>query len=266
MTVQDKRAEISLSNKYLEDGSWDDSDTDLKDRQKKLELLQPILSSQDGLILDAGCGPGNYGIMLARKNEVVGIDISFKMASTAKERAEKGKAGFRPLVADLERLPFKNSSFDICFCGYTLHHFPDICTALGELVRVTKPEGKIVLLEPNGSNPGVRLSNILENLISRQLVKHGLDTPNETIHNHKCYVKALEQQGVTDIQITPHYFGGLPPLPCKSQKASFGLSMIRFVVHLRRLLYIFLAKALPRPFNGAELLITGTKKDPMASS
>ena len=259
MKLQDKQAEIALSEQYLADGSWEDYDSHLKARRKQLLLLQPFLS-QNQLVLDAGCGPGTYGIILAEKNDVVGVDLSSKIASTSKQRASEGNVRFWPLVGDLDRLPFKKSSFDICFCGFTLHHFPNTCDAIGELIRVTKPGGIIALLEPNGSNPGVRFSNIVENLISRQLVKYGLETPNETIHNHRHYVKALEQQGVANICVTPHYFGGLPPLPRKSQKGGLGLSIVYFVVNLRRLVYILMVKILPQPLNGAALLITGTKK------
>jgi SAM-dependent methyltransferase len=188
MKVQDKKAEIWLTEREIEEGAWEDSELQYRGRMKQLQLLQPVLS-QDQLILDAGCGPGNYGIILANKNEVIGVDICSKATQTARERANKGKVRFWPIVGDLETLPFSNHSFDTCFCAYTLHHFPDIRNVVRELVRVTKPEGNIVLFEPNGSDLGVKVSKSLENLIGSWLVKSGLDTPNETIHKPKYYVE-----------------------------------------------------------------------------
>ena len=259
MKVQDKQAEIALSEKYLADGSWEDCDSNLKARRRLLRLLQPFLS-QNQLVLDAGCGPGTYGIILAEKNDVVGVDLSSKIASAAKQRANEGNARFWPLVGDLERLPFRDNSFDVCLCIYTLHHLPDIYVAVSELVRVAKTEGRIAILDVNGSNPGVRLSSIMENLIRRHLVKRGLDTPNETIHGHRYYINTMDQLGIINIRSEYHCVGGIPPLPRKSKKQDVGLSIIYFIVHLRRLLYILMAKLFPDPIGGSSLLITGTKK------
>ncbi len=258
MKAQDKTAEINLSEKYFEDGSWTDSDTNLKARAKQLEMLKPILPGNQ-LILDAGCGPGNYGIMLAAENDVIGVDISSQMTAMANERADKNKVRFRAIVGDLEHLPFTDNYFDLCFCGFTLHHFPDINVALEELVRVTKNNGRIVAIEPNGSNPGVKFSSIMERIVNKQLANRGLDTPNESIHGRKYYIKAFEQRGLADIQVIPHYFGGLPPLPSKSEDSSLFQSAIRTVIYMRRLFYLLLAKILPRPINGADLMIIARK-------
>ncbi len=257
---QNKQAEINLSERELIEGTWEDSDLQREDRRKQLELLQPILS-QSQLILDAGCGPGTYGLILAQQgNKVVGIDISPKTVGVAKNRADEASVSFLPIAGDLERLPFKDSSFDMCFCGYTLHHFPDIGITVTELARALKPGGRIVVAEPNGSSPAVRLSNALENLLQGWLVRLGVDTPNEALHNHRVYVKALEQSGITDIKVDSCYFGGLPPLPKKSKKASsLSLSLIHILARLRRFFFIIAARVLPRPLNGSDLLITGTK-------
>lgn len=259
MKVQDKQAEIDLTEREIEEGAYLGSDLRDKARRKNLQLLQAILSHNQ-LVLDAGCGPGNYAISLAEKNEIAGIDISCKVVGMAKERANKKNAMFHPFVGDLERLPFRDNSFDVCLCIYTLHHFPNIYGAVSELVRVAKNEGRIAILDVNGSNPGVRLSKIMENLIRRHLVRRGLDTPNETFYGHKYYINTLDQLGIIDIRTEYHCVGGMPPLPRKSQKQDVGLSIIYFVVHLRRLMYILMAKLFPDPIGGSSLLITGTKK------
>ena len=257
--MQDKQAEINLTEREIEEGAYLGSDLRDKARRKNLQLLQAILSDNQ-LVLDAGCGPGNYAISLAEKNEIAGIDISSKVVGMAKERANKKNAMFHPFVGDLERLPFRDNSFDVCLCIYTLHHLPDIYGAVSELVRVAKTEGRIAILDVNGSNPGVRLSNIMENLIRRHLVKRWLDTPNETIHGHRYYINTLDQLGIIDIRSEYHCVGGMPPLPRKSKKQDVGLSIIYFIVHLRRLVYILMAKLFPDPIGGSSLLITGTKK------
>jgi SAM-dependent methyltransferase len=251
MRLQEKRAEIDLVEKGLEQGGWEGSKAQAT-RRKQLGLLRPILS--DGLlILDAGCGPGTYGIIFGESNDVIGIDISRKATEVAREKARESGAKLCPLVGDLEKLPFRASSFDVCFFGYTLHHFPDVHAPLAEAARVLKPGGKVVLLEPNGSNPGVKLSGKLENLVRGALAESGLDSPNETLHGLNCYINALRQEGIVDTLVKSHYSGGLPPLPRKCPK------LIVILVHLRRLLYAFLSRVLPSPTNGADLLVIGTK-------
>ena len=235
-------------------------------RRQHLELLQ-LIPSQGRLILDAGCGPGTYGIMLAQDgNEVIGVEISPQATEVAKERASQKGAAFSPVVSDLERLPFRDNNFDICFCGWILHHFPDMDTAVSEFSRVLKSGGKIALAEPNESNIAVRFSRFVEGLplLRGWVLRAGWDTPNRTIHRYSDYIKVLERHGLTDIEVSSCFPGGLPPLPARPQKwrlSSLGLLLIHILVRLRRLLFIIADKVLPRPLNGADLLITGTKKE-----
>jgi len=261
MKRQDKKAEIVLGHRAPDEG-WLEDPSVYTYKRTHLELLQ-LTPLQGQFVLDAGCGPGTYGIILAQQgNKVIGIDISPEEVAAAKERSKQKGVDFSPIVGDLENLPFKDKSFDICFCGWTLHHFPDIDTAVAELVRVLKPGGKIALAEPNESNLAMRLSRFIENLAQKWVLKAGWDTPNRTIHKHNCYLKALEQQRFTDIKVSSCFPGGLPPLPIKGQRRELtflGSLLIHILFCLRRLLFTIAAKVLPRPLNGADLLITGIK-------
>ena len=264
MKGQDKEAEIRVGHGTLEE-EWLENPLVYYIKKNHLELLQ-LIPSQGQLILDAGCGPGTYGLMLAQEgNEVIGLEISSKAAGVAKERANEKKVNFLPVVGDLERLPFKDSSFDICFCGWVLHHFPDIRTAVAELSRVLKPGGKVALAEPNESNVAMRLSRFVEELpmLRRWVLSIGWDSPNRTFHRHEHYIEALERQGFTDIKFTSCFPGGLPALPIKSQGrrlGSLGLLLIQILYRLRHLLFTIAVKVLPRPLNGAHLLVIGAKR------
>jgi len=62
---------------------------------------------KEGMILDAGCGPGIYTALLFKRGaKVVGLDISEQMIDTARR-----KCGAPFVVANMERLPFKDKSF-----------------------------------------------------------------------------------------------------------------------------------------------------------
>ncbi len=260
--MQDKLAEINLAKCEFRHGSWEDSEAQCQARRKVLKLLMPT-PPQGLLILDAGCGPGTYGMILAQHgNEVIGVDMSSDAVRVARDRANEQNVRFVPIVGDLERLPFKNRSFDMCFCGYTLHHFPDISTTVTELARVLKTGGKVVLAEPNGSNPAVILSSIVENLLRGWLDRLALDTLNEVNHKTGVYTRALERQGFIHVKVSSCFSGGLPPLPNNSRKGNLnflGLLAIRMLTRLRRLIFAIQLKVLPQPLNGSDLLITGTK-------
>jgi SAM-dependent methyltransferase len=261
-SAQDKQAEIDFFEKELKEGVWTDSRLQKEVRQKQINLLKPFLS-RNQLILDAACGPGTYGIILALEgNSVIGVDISAEAVKVAKNRAKKEGCDFLPIAADLEKLPFKNDVFDICFFGYALHHFPDVSKPMLGILQTMKPASKVAILEPNGSNPFIVLSGCLENMARRLISNLGLDTSNETLYGVAAYTNLLLYNGFTNVKVLSHYFGGLPPFPQKSKKGilrSLSLSVIHFVVHLRRVLFLIANKIFPPPINGADLLIIGAK-------
>jgi ubiquinone/menaquinone biosynthesis C-methylase UbiE len=263
MITQNKEVEIMVGSQAPED-EWLDDTQAYRARNAHLELLglSPLRGRK---ILDAGCGPGTYGIMLAQAgNEVVGIEISPGSVQVANQRAEEKEVNFTARVGDLENLPLEDNSFDICFCGWVLHHFPDINAAVSELTRVLKPGGMIAMVEPNESNLLVRFSRFIENLplLRTWVLREGWDTPNRTINKHKKYVEALAHNGITDIKVSSCFPGGLPPLPPKPRKGFLmlvSLLSIKILVRTRRLLFSAAYKVLPRPLNGADLLIMGIK-------
>ncbi len=265
MSMQNKETEIMVGSGTPED-DWLEDTQAYRVRETHLELLG-LASLRGKRILDAGCGPGTYGIMLAQKgNEVTGVEISPAAVEVANQRAKQKGANFSAQVGDLEKLPFPDDYFDVCFCGWVLHHFPDINAAVSELVRVLKPSGKIAMAEPNESNLVVRFSRFIEDLplLRQWVLREGWDTPNRTINKHKTYLAALEKQGILNVTLSSCFPGGLPPLPPKSRKGVLNLISlvaIKVLVRTRRLIFAVAYRVLPRPLNGAELLITGTKKE-----
>jgi ubiquinone/menaquinone biosynthesis C-methylase UbiE len=264
MKTQDKRVEAIVGSGTPED-DWLENTQGYRVRKLHLDLLG--LSSLRGQkILDAGCGPGTYGLMLAQQgNEVVGVEISPGGVEVANQRAKGKGVDFSAQVGDLEKLPFEDSTFDVCFCGWVLHHFPDVNAAVSELARVLKPGGIIALAEPNESNLAVRFSRFIEDLpLLRTWVLHeGWDTPNRTINKHQQYVEALVKHGIAAIKVSSCFPGGLPPLPPKPSKGVkyfISLLSIKVLVRTRRLTFAVAYRVLPKPLNGADLLITGSKR------
>ncbi|MBN2383180.1 methyltransferase domain-containing protein [bacterium] len=114
-----------------------------------LELLDPQESDR---VLDAGMGPGIYSFAILQKHQVgqvVGIDLSEQFVAMARKRAaRKDYSNCEFKTADLEQLPFEEGSFDKIVCSGVLLLIPDQNKALKELLRVLRPGGKIVFVEP----------------------------------------------------------------------------------------------------------------------
>lgn len=90
-------------------------------------------------ILDAGCGNGIITEFLTAYNEVLGLDFSFSMLKMAERK------NFIPILGGASHLPFKNNAFD-CVLGIgLLQYVENEAEVVQEMVRVTKPQGTIIL-------------------------------------------------------------------------------------------------------------------------
>ena len=75
MKEQDKKAEI-VAGYGVPPDEWLENPSVYKIKRAHLELLN-LIPPNDSLILDCGCGPGTYGVILAQEGgKVIGIDIS----------------------------------------------------------------------------------------------------------------------------------------------------------------------------------------------
>jgi len=101
----------------------------------------------DERLLDVGCGSGGVARLLRpRVGEVVAVDVE---ASPDWEDAP----GLTFQVADAERLPFADASFDAIHSKDSLHHMDDPAAALAEYRRVLRPGGTLLVVEGNRFNP-----------------------------------------------------------------------------------------------------------------
>lgn len=104
-------------------------------------------------VLDYGCGHGMAAVVLARRGATVtAFDLSPGYVREAEERAAANGVSVRFVVADGERLPFADQSFDAVWGSAVLHHL-DLAKAGAELRRVLAPGGVAVFSEPWGGNP-----------------------------------------------------------------------------------------------------------------
>jgi ubiquinone/menaquinone biosynthesis C-methylase UbiE len=113
-----------------------------------LKPLREILwSYASGRILEAGAGTGLNIAFYPARARVTATDLSGAMLRRARERARELKKEIAFEEADLCELPFADRSFDTAVATFVFCSMPDPISCLREMGRVTKPGGRILLLD-----------------------------------------------------------------------------------------------------------------------
>lgn len=103
--------------------------------------------------LDVACGTGDMTALLARlvgpRGHVTGLDFSEGMLAVARRRLHRLGLAARVewVVGDALQLPFADGSFDLVTMGFALRNVADLDRALAEMARVTRPGGRVLVLE-----------------------------------------------------------------------------------------------------------------------
>ncbi len=106
-----------------------------------------------GRVLEVASGTGYpFSQELHRKGyQVYGVDI----AEALIRESVRLDPGIVVCVGDAERLPFAAHSFDAAFCFHSTFFFPDLSSALDEMIRVTKSGGTMLFDIQNAGHPSI---------------------------------------------------------------------------------------------------------------
>jgi SAM-dependent methyltransferase len=106
----------------------------------------------NGIILEAGCGPGAFINIIARNYtgcSVTGIDISEDRVAQANQKlGDLNNA--KAIKANIYDLPFPNDYFDFIYSRFLFEYLQEPVAAAKELYRVCKPGGKLLLQDLDG--------------------------------------------------------------------------------------------------------------------
>jgi ubiquinone/menaquinone biosynthesis C-methylase UbiE len=209
--VDDLRAlyEDRAAQQYAEAGRLPDPRIDRK-FARICALVREQLPCQ--AFLDAGCGDGRYLAALAVELPArrAGVDISERILETARHRVE---ADFRQ--GNLEAIPFADGEFDLVLCSQVIEHVLHPDTGVGELARVLRPTGTLIISTDNARNYVTRTINAPRTAAVRALglrgVRGRVESPAVS-YTHRAFRELLERGGFAVERVETFRFHLMWPL------------------------------------------------------
>jgi ubiquinone/menaquinone biosynthesis C-methylase UbiE len=176
----------------------------------KRALLEQLDLGRALAALDVGCGPGIDVAEMARLMpdgaHVSGVDISETMIDEARRRTASLGPQVSLRTGDAADLPYSDQAFDVCRAATVLQHVPDPARVIQEMARVTKPGGRVGVLEFDQEtafvdHPDTETTRIILDTFASAMVQGriGRQTP-----------RLLRAAGLTDVTVTPGVNLGSP--------------------------------------------------------
>lgn len=163
-------------------------------RSRLYDTLLTLGCNNNSSILEVGCGSGGDAVHVQKASKnIVGVDIS----NIALKRFTA--SGFKGILADVKKLPFRDDSFDYIMCSGLLHHLVgqgDLGVYLTEFVRITRQGGYVIALEPNLFNHSGLLMNIFNS------IRPGITglVPHERALSPLYLVKVFRKAGLEEVE------------------------------------------------------------------
>jgi ubiquinone/menaquinone biosynthesis C-methylase UbiE len=109
-------------------------------------------SKASGDTLEVALGTALNVPLYAPDVRLTGIDLSPEMLAIARKKVTESGRDVDIREGDAHELPFPDASFDTVLCTYSLCNIPDPARAIGEMKRVLRPGGRLILVDHIGSS------------------------------------------------------------------------------------------------------------------
>jgi SAM-dependent methyltransferase len=168
---------------------------------KKL-AIQRTRTGPGTTVLDVGCGFGLESLRLARAvtpgGSVTGVDASARFVAEAQRRAAAEGLTVTFVEGDAADLPFPDDAFDVTRAERVLVYLPDPDAALAEMVRVTRPGGRIAVITPDFDTNTIGVG---DRATTRAILAHEADTA--VVHGWlpRRLGPALRAVGAHDVEV-----------------------------------------------------------------
>ena len=172
--------------------------------------------------LDVCTGTGDFAVELAQvagaDGQVIGADFCEPMIRNGLEKVSHASGSpIRMMVANAEHLPYPDARFDVAVVGFGIRNVAHIEQAVGEMARVVKPGGRVVILEFNRPRPvwyklfvDFYLFHILPRLgglFSRQEAYTYLPESMKLFVSREELATIMQRVGLCEIQVRDLNFG-----------------------------------------------------------
>ncbi|MCI0684707.1 MAG: bifunctional demethylmenaquinone methyltransferase/2-methoxy-6-polyprenyl-1,4-benzoquinol methylase UbiE [Gemmataceae bacterium] len=191
-------------------------------RRRTTQLVPPKGAAP---ILDLCTGTGDLALAYDRaargQAPIVGADSCPEMLRLAEQKASRLRASgrIRFVEADAQLLPFADDEFQITTVAFGLRNVTDTDKGLAEMVRVTRPGGKVAILEfsqPRGRLFGGLYRFYFRNVLplvgqvisrSRDNAYRYLPASVQEFPDGDALAERLRRHGLTDVDFHPLTFG-----------------------------------------------------------
>src|SRR5262245_5462913 len=124
-----------------------DKEMSVWDRRLFGDSRQWACAQAVGNVLEVAVGTGLNLPFYREQVTVTGIDLSDRMLDIARARAADLGRGVTLQEGDAHALAFPDASFDTVVCTFGLCAIPDVDKAVDEMVRVLRPDGRLILVD-----------------------------------------------------------------------------------------------------------------------
>lgn len=173
-------------------------------------------------VLDLATGTADLALRIAQTHpdaQVIGLDPSVNMLSIGRDKARREEIDDRVKLVegDAQALPFDDDRFDGVTIAFGIRNVPDRGKALAEMARVTRPGGRVAILELSETRSG------LLGPLARFHVHHVVPTIGGLISGKKEYrylqksiadfpppeafAELMRESGLEVLEVTPLTFG-----------------------------------------------------------
>jgi SAM-dependent methyltransferase len=199
MTATAQTSDLDALKSRLK-ATWMDGNYDRFSRLMEasaVEFLDRLRVAPRAALLDVACGSGQLALIAARRGvNVTGVDIATNAILAARERAAAAKLDARFDEGDAEALPYPDASFDVVTSLYGAMFAPRPERVASELLRVTKPGGRIAM--GNWTKEG--FIGQMFKIFARFIAPPGMPSP--VLWGDESTVRQRFGEGVSELRLT----------------------------------------------------------------
>lgn len=189
-------------------------------RARTIEALE--LGDRASTVLDLATGTADLAIGIARRHphaQVIGVDPSARMLDVGRAKVDRGGLGDRIELrrGDAQALPLADDSVDATTIAFGIRNVPDRARALEEMARVTRPDGRVAILELSEPRSGLlgplarfhvhRVVPVLGAWLSGAREYRYLARSIEAFPSSDRFAALMDEHGLEVLDVRPMTFG-----------------------------------------------------------